>query len=132
MIVRQIYHAIITEIPEIPKISNMGRHETRNTYLILFSCHPQCLNFKANIGISATRSQLLINTRTMSSRITCDCATSISSLPTMSAAQKRAFAGVGNPMNDVVCRSSRLNFASRIAENAAITNATYGTAEANV
>lgn len=35
--------------------------------------------------------------------------------------QKRALAGVGNPMKESVCLSSRLNFANRYAENTAIT-----------
>ncbi len=37
---------------------------------------------------------------------------------------ERALAGVGKPMKDVVCRSSRLNFANLMAENAAIRKAT--------
>ena len=40
--------------------------------------------------------------------------------------QKRAFAGVGRPINEVVWRSSKLNFASRRAEKAAKINATNG------
>ena len=48
-------------------------------------------------------------------------------LPASRAAQKRALAGVGRPMNDVVCRSSMLNFASLSAEKAAMKKATKGT-----
>lgn len=46
--------------------------------------------------------------------------------PTISEPQNKAFAGVGMPINDVVCRSSRLNLAKRNAEKAAITKATNG------
>ena len=38
-------------------------------------------------------------------------------------AQNNAFAGVGSPRKELVCRSSRLNFASLRAENAGIRNA---------
>lgn len=37
-----------------------------------------------------------------------------------------AFAGVGTPMKEVVCRVSRLNLANRKAEKAAMRNAVYG------
>ena len=40
--------------------------------------------------------------------------------------QKRAFAGVGSPMKDVVWRVSRLNFASLRAENAEMIKAKNG------
>ena len=39
-------------------------------------------------------------------------------LQTMSEAQNKALAGVGKPMNEVPCLSSRLNFAKRKAEKA--------------
>ena len=44
-------------------------------------------------------------------------------LLTMSEPQNKALAGVGKPMNEVVCLSSRLNFARRKAEKAAIRKA---------
>ena len=44
-------------------------------------------------------------------------------LDTMSEPQNKALAGVGTPMNEVVCRSSKLNFANRKAEKAAMTKA---------
>lgn len=37
--------------------------------------------------------------------------------------QKRALAGVGKPMKEVVCRVSRLNLANLRAEKAAMTKA---------
>ena len=40
--------------------------------------------------------------------------------------QKRALAGVGTPMKEVVWRSSKLNFANLNAENAAMMKAAYG------
>ena len=46
--------------------------------------------------------------------------------PIISEPQKRALAGVGNPINPSACRSSRLNFAKRNAENAAIIYAVKG------
>ena len=41
-------------------------------------------------------------------------------------AQNNAFAGVGRPINEVVCRVSILNLPNRSAENTAIMNAVYG------
>ena len=46
--------------------------------------------------------------------------------PTMREPQKRALAGVGRPMKPKACRSSRLNFARRKAENAAMMKARKG------
>ena len=43
---------------------------------------------------------------------------------TISEPQKRAFAGVGNPIKPIVWRSSRLNLANLKAEKAAMINAT--------
>ena len=45
---------------------------------------------------------------------------------TESEPQKRAVAGVGSPIKEWLCRVSRLNLASRSAENAAMRNAAYG------
>ena len=56
------YQAIITASPLIPNDINKGTQVIRNTYLISFPFQPHVLNFRANIGISATRSQQLINT----------------------------------------------------------------------
>ena len=55
------------------------------------------------------------------------CVTAIlSPVPVISAPQKRALAGVGSPIKELVCLSSRLNFANLSAEKAAITNAMNG------
>ena len=44
-------------------------------------------------------------------------------VPVISDAQNKALAGVGKPINEVVCRSSKLNLANLSAENAAMTKA---------
>ena len=46
--------------------------------------------------------------------------------PKMSELQKSALAGVGKPINWLLCRVSRLNLANRKAEKAAIRKALYG------
>ena len=45
--------------------------------------------------------------------------------PAIKAPQNNALAGVGSPMKPIACRSSRLNFASRSAEKAAMIKAAY-------
>ena len=75
------------------------------------------------MGISATSRNDMMNTKiTMHSMLIVD-DVRIYSLPTISDAQNKALAGVGRPMKDDVCRSSRLNFASLNAEKAAMTKA---------
>ena len=46
--------------------------------------------------------------------------------PTTNEPQNRALAGVGNPMNELLCRGSMLNFPKRSAEKAAMIKAVYG------
>ena len=101
-------------------------HERTNRYLTSFPFHPHCLNFSANMGISATSSQQVTAMRIRIKTYACGMVAIRSPAPTMSEPQKRALAGVGNPMKEVVCRSSRLNFASLSAEKAAMMNAVNG------
>ena len=63
---------------------------------------PQCLNFKANMGISATSSQQLMKMPNITNGVNHRYCSSNGAKPTMSEPQKRALAGVGNPMNEVV------------------------------
>ena len=101
------YHAMMMANAFIPKRSN----ERRKIYFILFPFHPQFLNFKANNGISAMSSQLLraIMARIIISAHLLD--SIMGAQPITKDPQNNALAGVGSPMKDVVCLSSRLNFA---------------------
>ena len=47
-------------------------------------------------------------------------------MPATNDAQKRALAGTGTPIKELVWRVSLLNFAKRSAENTEIRNAAYG------
>ena len=53
------YHAMIMAKAVIPKIDNKGIQDKRNIYFISLPFQPHCLNFKANIGTSATKSHEL-------------------------------------------------------------------------
>ena len=90
--------------------------------LVLLSFHEKFLNFSANKGSSATnRKERII-----------DSAAKNQWLPTNERSKrlfviirgkeliKRALAGVGRPINELVCLVSMLNFASRSAEKTAI------------
>ncbi len=109
----------------IPPIRAIALKITK-PYFISLPLNPQCLNLRANIGISAIRSHELtmmpIRSRGREYAQNIICVPS----PTMSEPQKRALAGVGSPMNDVVWRVSRLNFASLRAEKAAMMYARKG------
>ena len=121
------YRGMIRQkLPMNPDHAMMATHSAMNMYFISLPFHPHCLNLRANIGSSATSSQQHSATSIMSTH---DIHGELSShllWVAMSEPQNRAFAGVGMPMNDVVWRSSRLNFARRSAENAAIMNAMKG------
>ena len=95
----------------------------KNIYRIWFSSHLKDLVFKENMGISATRSPEKIMAIT---EYIHGCTPVITLVP--GSAQKineiikKAFAGVGKPINDVDWRVSILNLASLNAENKAIRN----------
>ena len=77
-------------------------HVMIKEYFTLFSFHPQCLNFKANIGISEMSSQLLrqiMNSRKYTLYVECS---KKGVPPIINDPQKRALAGVGNPIKEVV------------------------------
>ena len=105
----------------------MAAENTMNEYLNSLPAHPQFLNLRVNIGISAINSQLLTHIIASIGNTITEELSMMSGCDTSNDAQNKALAGVGSPMNDVVCRVSRLNLASRNAENAAITNAKNGT-----
>ena len=54
------YHAMMAASPLIPSRSNRGIQVSRKINLISLPFQPQVLNFRANMGISATSNQLLI------------------------------------------------------------------------
>ena len=107
----------------MPKKSSSGTQLTMKIYFTSLPFHPQCLNFRANMGSSATSNHDDTHTPTNKATAPQGVLSIHLPAPTMSEPQNRALAGVGSPMNEVVCRSSRLNLARRSAENAAITKA---------
>lgn len=114
----------------VPSNTIMAAENTMNEYLSSLPAHPQFLNLRANIGISAINSQQLTHIMaSIGNTITVELSRK-SGCDTSSEAQNNALAGVGKPMNEVVCRVSRLNFANRSAEKAAITKAKNGTYDA--
>ena len=80
------------------------------------------LNFKENKGISTIRSNGKIIARMLKSCKSKNIGNWLASICGM-AAIKTANTGVGNPIKEVVCLLSILNFAKRIAENIGINNA---------
>ena len=111
----------------MPSNTIMAAENTMNEYLSSLPAHPQFLNYRANIGISAINSQLLMHIIASIGNTIIEELSMMSGCDTSNDAQNKALAGVGSPMNDVVCRVLRLNLANRRAENAAITNAKNGT-----
>ena len=55
-----MYHAMMAARPLTPKKSSSGMHERMKMYFISLPFQPQVLNFRANMGISAIRSQPLM------------------------------------------------------------------------
>jgi hypothetical protein len=93
--------------------------------LTSFPFHPKDLNFSANRGNSATKSQELIIGKAIIKYLELKIV-SAQSGPLCKTKGieiiKRAFAGVGTPIKESVCLVSRLNLASRTAENIGIRN----------
>ena len=50
---RMIYQAMMAAKPLMPSHKSKGMHERIKMYLISLPFQPQCLNFRANMGISA-------------------------------------------------------------------------------
>lgn len=113
-------------IPAAVDMPKKNTHNIRNTYFLLLSFHVIFLNFNENIGISHTSNQLNMITNANKNGALNIGEVRYASLLEIRAAQKIAFAGVGIPMKVVCCRSSILNLASRMAENAAMMNAVNG------
>ena len=120
------YHAIMIAKPVRPNIASKGIQVSRKMYFTWLPFQPHSLNLSANIGISETISQELIRMPPKRKNTINGVASNHFPAPIMSEPQKRALAGVGNPINPSACRSSRLNFANRNAENAAIIYAVKG------
>ncbi len=104
----------------------MIREPARKIYFARFSFQSKVLNFKAKSGISAMSMKENMRTKRKRNMALNRGDAKKESCPTMSDAQNKAFAGVGNPMKLVDCRGSMLNFAKRKAENAAKMKAVYG------
>lgn len=105
---------------------SMATTNMMNIYFTLLFFHDLLANLSENIRISLTMSQQNIMMNAKRKRQLKRGPQRKSLHPTMSDAQKIAFAGVGMPMNPVCWRSSILNFAKRQAENAAMRNAVNG------
>ena len=92
------YHATMIANAEIPKMATNGQQVIKKIYFTSLPLKPQCLNFKANIGISDTSSHELIKIPAMIKYNTHEWFSNLSPTPTMSDPQKSALAGVGNPI----------------------------------
>ena len=120
---RRIYQTITAAKPAIPKKISRGMQTSKKMKLTLLSFQDRFLNFNENIGISETKRYENIATRAKRykalklSEIKKECA------PTTKDPQKRAFAGTGSPINELVCRSSTLNLANLNAEKTEIAKA---------
>ena len=120
----RIYHIIANAMPLTPVKAMIISDVMTNTYLTRLSCQPIVFNFNENIGSSQTSRKDDMATPAISH--TGLSIFSHASQPAAKATHKSVLAGVGKPMNDVVCRSSILNLASLSAENIAIAKAVYG------
>ena len=120
------YMIMIKAKEVMPKRTNSKMDSPAKQYFNSLPFQPHCLNLRANMGISQTISQLLMQ---IPKRMI-DNDQGVRSMrelaPTMSEPQNKAFAGVGSPMKEVCCRSSKLNLASRKPAKAAITKAKKG------
>ena len=85
--------------------------------------HDRSLNFSENIGSSATSSSDMITTKMNKYKALKWSDTKKLCAPTVSEPQNNALAGVGIPIKEEVCRSSKLNLANRKAEKTAIRKA---------
>lgn len=111
---------MIVAIPDNPQNMIIGIEVNIKMYFILLSFIFKFLNFKENIGISdiSNHENIIINTKIIYGFMSLN--------PIAVEAQNKAFAGVGKPMNDILCLSSKLNLANLNAEKTAIENPIYG------
>ena len=98
---RRTYHAMMIANAVTPKTISNGTQVIRNRYLTWLPFHPQCLNFRANIGISDTSSQQLSNIMQTTTGSIHEVFSMKSRAPTSNAHQNRALAGVGSPMKPI-------------------------------
>ena len=87
---------------------------------MVFSRHEKPFIFSENIGKFATNKRLKSTTNATNNH---GLAMNNSENENANPAQKIAFAGVGNPIKEDVCRSSKLKIAKRNAEKMGIRNA---------
>lgn len=128
-IAKNTYMEIIGANPLTPINTTNTALAKINTYLNLFSLNPKLLNFKLNIGISHISNQLvnaISNITDTNENILNSSVMILSCCPTTKLPQNSAFAGVGIPINELVCLVSTLNFASLNPENTDMKNAMYG------
>lgn len=118
---RTVYHIIMAANALIPR-NRSGILINKKVKLILLSFQDRFLNFKENIGSSDTNRNEKIKIKSSIIK-TLLFANKKSFPPAMSDPQKKAFAGVGIPMKEEVCRVSILNLANRRAEKMAMKNA---------
>ena len=112
-------------IPEYPNADIEATELPINIYLNSFPFHPNCLNFSANKGSSATNiyaeskgknvKKYELENKTPRPIVSCCITNGILAI-------NIAFAGVGTPINESLWRVSILNLASLIAEKTGISN----------
>ncbi len=120
-----MYESMIKGSAANCKNANNNTDSTRKVNLILLSAHEKVLNFRANSSILDTSK--IENTTHIKANITgLYTMSKIGDFRNGSPVMKIAFAGVGSPLNESDCDSSRLNIANLRAEPTTITKARYG------
>ena len=119
---RVTYHKMMAAKQLVPN-KKQGRHPMRSMYLNLLSFQVKFLNFNASMGTSDTNNRQKSSMKRKRNTALNFPETRNAYCPSTKELQNKAFAGVGNPMNSVVCRVSVLNLANRKAEKAAMRNA---------
>ena len=98
-----IYHIITAGSPLKPQRPSRITLTARNIYWILLLFHDRLLNFRENIGNSETKRSDMNITNNNKYKALNECIRLLSSIIHIAnELQKRAFAGVGIPINDVV------------------------------
>ena len=98
---RTMYQRMMAVMAVMPR-GNSAIHPTRKMYFTRLSCHVKLRNLSANNGTSAIRKKHDANRNRKRNTALKRGELRNGNSPTMSDAQKRALAGVGRPMNDVV------------------------------
>ena len=119
---RATYHKMMAAKQLAPK-RKQGMQPKMKMNLTLFFSQLKFLNFRANMGTSQTSNMQKSNMKRKRNTALNLSETKKACCPNTSEPQKSALAGVGRPMNWLLCRSSKLNLANRNAEKAAIIKA---------